>query len=62
MASLEGTPGARRLQVTGKGGKTRAIPIEGGLEEVLDAYLATRRARFEHHDLDHPATALNGIE
>jgi integrase len=58
MASLEGTPGARRLQVAGKGGKTRAIPIEGGLEEVLGAYLATRRARFGHHDLDHPATPL----
>ncbi len=58
MASLEGTPGARRLQVAGKGGKTRAIPIEGGLEEVLEAYLATRRARFEHHELDHPATPL----
>jgi site-specific recombinase XerD len=57
MASLEGTPGARRLQVA-KGAKTRAIPIEGGLEEVLEAYLATRRARFEEHDLDHPATLL----
>ncbi len=47
MASLEGTPGGRRLQVAGKGGRTRAIPIEGGLEEVLDAYVATRRARLE---------------
>jgi integrase len=54
MGSLEGTPGARRLQVVGKGGKTRAIPVEGGLEEVLEAYLATRRAHFEDHDLDHP--------
>jgi integrase/recombinase XerC len=44
--------------VAGKGNKTRAIPIEGGLEEVLEAYLATRRANFEHHDLDHPATPL----
>jgi integrase/recombinase XerC len=25
---------------------------------VLEAYLATRRVRFEHHDLDHPATPL----
>jgi site-specific recombinase XerD len=25
---------------------------------VLEAYLATRRSRFEHHDLDHPATPL----
>jgi integrase len=58
MASLEGTPGARRLQVAGKAGKTRAIPIEGGLEEVLEAYVTTGQARFEHHDLDHPATPL----
>ncbi len=28
------------------------------MEEVLEAYLATRRARFEHHDLDHPGTPL----
>ncbi len=41
--------------MAGKGGTTWAIPIEGGLEEV---YLATRRSRFEHHDLDHPATPL----
>lgn len=58
MGSFEGKQGARRLQVVGKGGKTRAIPIEGALEEVLDAYLASRRARFEHHDLGHPATPL----
>jgi integrase len=44
--------------VAGKGGKTRAVPIEGGLEEVLEAYLATRQARFERDDLDHPATPL----
>jgi site-specific recombinase XerD len=25
---------------------------------VLEAYLATRRARFEHHDVDHPAPPL----
>ncbi len=58
MGSLEGAPGARRLQVVGKGSKARAIPIEAALEEVLEAYLATRQARFERHDLDHPATPL----
>ncbi|HEV2811488.1 MAG TPA: tyrosine-type recombinase/integrase [Acidimicrobiales bacterium] len=58
MGSLEGTPGARRLQVVGKGNKARAIPIEGALEKVLEAYLATRQARFPRHDLDHPATPL----
>lgn len=58
MGSLEGTPGARRLAVVGKGSKARAIPIEAPLEEVLDAYLATRRGRFPRHDLEHPATPL----
>ena len=58
MGSLEGEAGARRLQVEGKGGKARAIPMETSLDEVLDAYLVTRERRFPHHDLDHPATAL----
>ena len=58
IGSIEGTRPARCLQVTGKGGKPRAIPIEAGLDEVLDAYLATRRARFPRHELDHPATVL----
>ncbi|MDP9020922.1 MAG: hypothetical protein M3N25_09010, partial [Actinomycetota bacterium] len=54
----EGTPGPRRLQVVGKGNKTRAIPVEGALEKVLEAYLVTRRARFPRHDLDLPGTPL----
>ena len=58
MGSLEGESGARRLQVEGKGGKTRSIPVEASLDEVLDSYLVTRGRRFPHHDLDHPATAL----
>lgn len=58
MGSLEETRGARRLQVVGKGSMSRAIPIEVAIEEVLDAHLATRRGRFERHDLDHPATSL----
>ncbi len=58
MGSFEGTAGARRLQVVGKGNKTRVIPIEGALETVLEVYLTTRRARFPRHDLDHPATPL----
>ncbi len=58
MGSLDGTPGARRLVVVGKGSKPRTIPIETALEGVLEAYLATRRGRFERHDLEHPATPL----
>ena len=58
MGSIEGSSGARRLQVVGKGSKVRAIPVEAGLEEVLARYLRTRVARFPRHDLNHPATPL----
>lgn len=58
MASVVGEAGARHLEVVGKGSKARSIPIDTALEAVLDAYQATRAARFPRHDLDHPATAL----
>jgi site-specific recombinase XerD len=58
MASLSGEPGARRLEVTGKGGKTRPIPVDPVLESVLAGYQKERAARFPTHDLDHPATPL----
>jgi site-specific recombinase XerD len=57
MAPLE-PPELAACRWWARGGKTRAIPIEGGLEQVLETYLAARRARFEHHDLDYPATFL----
>nr|WP_184485112.1 tyrosine-type recombinase/integrase [Saccharopolyspora gloriosae] len=46
VASLAGRPGDRRLHVHGKGGKNRSIPIEGALDEVVGAYLSSRRVRF----------------
>ena len=55
MGSPEGTPGARRLQVVGKGNKIRAM--RGRLENALEAYLVTRRARFPRHDLDQDVVA-----
>jgi len=58
MASIGGPVGARRLEVTGKGDKSRTIPIDPSLEEVLDAYQTSRTGRFPDHDLDHPATPL----
>ena len=58
MASIAGPLGARRLEVTGKGDKTRTIPIDVALERVLALYQATRIHRFGDHDLDHPATPL----
>lgn len=58
MGSLVGEPGARHLEVRGKGGKVRPIPIDAALETVLAVYLEERKARFSGHDLDHPATPL----
>jgi site-specific recombinase XerD len=58
LGSLDGEPGARRLEVVGKGGKARPIPIAPLLDTVLADYLAERHDRFPREDLDHPATAL----
>jgi len=58
MASIAGPAGARRLEVTGKGDKSRTIPVDPALETVLAAYQASRTTRFPEHDLDHPATPL----
>ena len=58
IGSLSGEPGARRMEVRGKGGKVRPIPIDAALDDVLDAYQRERRDRFPKHDMDHPATAL----
>jgi integrase/recombinase XerD len=58
MGSLVGEPGARRLEVRGKGNKVRPIPIDGTLDEVLEMYLREREARFPKDHLDHPSTPL----
>jgi site-specific recombinase XerD len=58
IGSLSGEPGARRLEVVGKGGKARPIPIDPVLDEVLSGYQKERAARFPKHDLDHPGTPL----
>jgi integrase/recombinase XerC len=49
IGSIDGPIGERRLHVHGKGDKDRTIPIEPGLEDVLDGYLASRTARFPDH-------------
>jgi site-specific recombinase XerD len=56
--SIAGEPGALRMEVTGKGGKVRPIPVDPALERVIGEYLKERAARFPGHDLDHPATPL----
>jgi integrase/recombinase XerD len=58
LGSLSGDTGARRLEVTGKGGKVRPIPVDVALEETIERYLADRTRRFPREDLDHPATPL----
>jgi integrase/recombinase XerD len=58
IGSWSGEPGARRLEVVGKGGKARPIPIDPVLDEVLSGYQKERAARFPKHDLDHPGTPL----
>ncbi len=46
VGSLVGRPGERRLDVTGKGGRARVVPIEPELDEVVLRYLESRRLRF----------------
>ncbi|MGW0435853.1 tyrosine-type recombinase/integrase [Micromonospora sp. NPDC003197] len=46
VGSLAGRPGERRVEVLGKGGHPRVIPIEPELDEVLTGYLDSRRRRF----------------
>ncbi len=58
LNSITGPVGARRLQVTGKGKKDRAIPLQPGLESILDRYLATRVERHGPEALDDPRAAL----
>jgi integrase/recombinase XerC len=58
LGSRVGEPGARRLEVVGKGGKARPVPIAPALDSVLDAYLDERARRFPAEDTDHPSSPL----
>jgi integrase/recombinase XerC len=58
LNSITGPVGSRRLQVTGKGKKDRAIPLQPGLESILDRYLTTREERHGPGAIDDPAAAL----
>ncbi|MEV4755153.1 tyrosine-type recombinase/integrase [Micromonospora sp. NPDC049559] len=46
VRSLAGRPGERRIEVAGKGGRARVVPIEPELDGVLVGYLDSRRRRF----------------
>jgi integrase/recombinase XerC len=43
--SFVGRPGERRVEVAGKGGRPRTVPIEPELDKVVEAYVASRRLR-----------------
>jgi integrase/recombinase XerC len=43
--SLLGRPGERRVEVLGKGGRPRTVPIEPELDAVLERYLVSRAQR-----------------
>jgi integrase/recombinase XerC len=46
VGSLMGRPGERRVEVAGKGGRPRTVPIEPELDAVVDRYVQSRRVRF----------------
>jgi site-specific recombinase XerD len=55
VGSIGGRPGERRLEVLGKGGRPRTVPVEPELDAVVERYLDSRRVRFGRPD---PASAL----
>ncbi|MEV4271535.1 tyrosine-type recombinase/integrase [Micromonospora aurantiaca (nom. illeg.)] len=46
VSSVAGRDGERRVDVAGKGGRPRTVPIEDGVDRVLAGYLDSRRLRF----------------
>lgn len=55
VGAVSGRPGERRIAVTGKGGKDRAVPIEEPLYLLLRHYLDSRRQRFGQHRIGRSA-------
>ncbi|MEU8816926.1 tyrosine-type recombinase/integrase [Actinoplanes sp. NPDC048796] len=54
IGSVMGRPGERWVEVAGKGGRPRSVPIEPELDAVVDRYVASRRVRFGRADADEP--------
>ncbi|WFE40382.1 tyrosine-type recombinase/integrase [Micromonospora sp. WMMD998] len=46
VSSVAGRDGERRVDVAGKGGRPRTVPVEAGVDRVLAGYLESRRLRF----------------
>ncbi|GGT00995.1 integrase [Planobispora rosea] len=58
VGSIGGSPGDRRIQVVGKGGRTRSLPIEAPVERLVERYLRSRCERFGLADLPRSAALL----
>ncbi|GAA2900200.1 integrase [Actinoplanes cyaneus] len=46
VGSVSGRDGERRVEVAGKGGRPRSVPIDGGLDAAVQRYVESRRVRF----------------
>ncbi|WP_433833973.1 tyrosine-type recombinase/integrase [Actinoplanes sp. CA-015351] len=46
VGSVSGRAGERRVEVLGKGGRPRSVPIDSGLDAAVGRYLDSRRVRF----------------
>jgi integrase/recombinase XerD len=58
LGSIGGSAGDRRVQVVGKGGKTRSLPIEPPIEFLIERYLDSRLRRFALASLPRSAALL----
>ncbi|WP_214410305.1 tyrosine-type recombinase/integrase [Sphaerisporangium fuscum] len=58
LGSIGGAPGDRRIQVVGKGGRTRSLPIEPPIEHLIEDYLGSRMRRFGLASLPRSAALL----
>ncbi|PWU48227.1 integrase [Micromonospora globispora] len=57
VSSVTGRAGERRVDVAGKGGRPRVVPIEDDLDRLLATYLDSRARRFGARSL-RPGSAL----
>ncbi|AEV85201.1 integrase [Actinoplanes sp. SE50] len=46
VGAVSGRDGERRIEVAGKGGRPRSVPIDAGLDAAVARYVASRRVRF----------------
>jgi integrase/recombinase XerC len=54
IGSVLGRSGERRVEVAGKGGRPRTVPIEPELDAVVQRYVQSRRVRFGRADAASP--------